>query len=117
MLVTEQMEIEPFVHYVALVSCSCNLGTCPFVFLLIQRVPVSILGSENAEVERGEPQSIHGGGIEKGNYNVVGAVSQEDPLEEGMATYCIILAWRIPWTEEPGGPQSMRSQKSRIQLN
>ena len=92
-------------------------GTCPFVFLLIQRVPVSILGSEDAEVERGEPQSIHGGGIEKGNYNVVGAVSQEDPLEEGMATHCIILAWRIPWTEEPGGPQSMRSQKSCIQLN
>ena len=27
----------------------------------------------------------------------------EDPLEKGMATYSIILAWRIPWTEEPGG--------------
>ena len=30
----------------------------------------------------------------------------EDPLEEGMATHSIILAWRIPWTEEPGGLQS-----------
>ena len=34
----------------------------------------------------------------------------EDPLEEGMATHSSILAWRIPWTEEPGGPQSMGSQ-------
>ena len=31
----------------------------------------------------------------------------EDPLEEGMATHSRILAWRIPWTEEPGGLQSM----------
>ena len=31
----------------------------------------------------------------------------EDPLEDGMATHSSILAWRIPWTEEPGGPQSM----------
>ena len=36
--------------------------------------------------------------------------SQEDPLEKGMATHSSILAWRIPWTEEPGGLQSMGSQ-------
>ena len=35
---------------------------------------------------------------------------QEDPLEEEMATHSSILAWRIPWTEEPGGLQSMGSQ-------
>ena len=35
----------------------------------------------------------------------------EDPLEKGMATHSSILAWRIPWTEEPGGLQSMRSQR------
>ena len=34
----------------------------------------------------------------------------EDPLEEGMATYTSILAWRIPWTEESGGLQSIGSQ-------
>ena len=34
---------------------------------------------------------------------VVQYLSQEDPLEEGMATHSSILAWRIPWTEEPGG--------------
>ena len=37
----------------------------------------------------------------------------EDPLEEGMATHSSILAWRIPWTEEPGGLQSMRLQRVR----
>ena len=36
---------------------------------------------------------------------------QEDPLEKGMATYSIILAWRNPWTEEPGWLQLMVSQK------
>ena len=37
--------------------------------------------------------------------------AQEDPLEEGMATHFSILAWRIPWTEKPGGLQSMGSQR------
>ena len=35
----------------------------------------------------------------------------EDPLEEGMATHCRILAWRIPWTEEPGGLHSPWGRK------
>ena len=38
-------------------------------------------------------------------------LGQEDPLEEGMVTYSNILAWRIPWTEEPGGLQSIGSQR------
>ena len=38
----------------------------------------------------------------------VQSLGQEDPLEKGMATHSSILAWRIPWTEEPGGLQSMR---------
>ena len=37
-------------------------------------------------------------------------LGQEDPLEEGMATHSSILVWRIPWTEEPGGLQSIVSQ-------
>ena len=36
---------------------------------------------------------------------------REDPLEMGMATHISILAWRIPWTEKPGGLQSMGSQR------
>ena len=41
----------------------------------------------------------------------VRTLSWEDPLEEGMATYFSILAWRIPWTEEPDGLQSMGSKE------
>ena len=37
----------------------------------------------------------------------------EDPLEEDMAAHSSILAWRIPWTEEPGGLQPIRSQRVR----
>ena len=40
-------------------------------------------------------------------------LGQEDPLEKGMATHSSILAWRIPWTEEHGGLQSMGSQRVR----
>ena len=38
---------------------------------------------------------------------------QEDPLEEGVAPHSSVLAWRIPWTEEPGRLQSMGSQRIR----
>ena len=41
----------------------------------------------------------------------VQSLGQEDPLEKGMATHSSILAWRIPWTEEPGGLQSMGLQR------
>ena len=43
----------------------------------------------------------------------VPSLGQENPLEEGMSTYSSILAWRIPWTEEPEGLQSMGSQRVR----
>ena len=41
----------------------------------------------------------------------VRSLGWEEPLEEGMATHSSILAWRILWAEEPGGPQSMGSQR------
>ena len=43
----------------------------------------------------------------------VGSLAWEDPLEKEMATHSSILAWRIPWTEEPCGLQSMGSQRAR----
>ena len=62
-----------------------------------------------------KPQQMH-----------VQSLRWDDPLEEGMATHSIlekematyfsILAWEISWTEEPGGLQSMGSQKSRTRL-
>ena len=39
------------------------------------------------------------------------SLGQDDPLEKGMAMHSSILAWRIPWTKEPGGLQSMGSQR------
>ena len=41
----------------------------------------------------------------------VQSLGQEEPLEKGMATHSSILSWRIPWTEEPGGLQSMVFQR------
>ena len=41
----------------------------------------------------------------------VQSLGQDDPLEKGMATHSSILAQRIPWTEEPGGPQSTELQR------
>ena len=62
--------------------------------------------SETAQVEQGFP----GGSDCKESACNVGDLGWADPLEEGMATHSSILAWRIPWTEEPGGLQSMKSQ-------
>ena len=43
----------------------------------------------------------------------VQSLGREDPLEKGIATHSSILAWRIPWTEKPGGLQSMKLQRVR----
>ena len=45
------------------------------------------------------------------------SLDQEDPLEKGMATHSSILAWKIPWTEEPGGLQSMGVSESQTRLS
>ena len=41
----------------------------------------------------------------------VSSLGQKDPLEEGMATHSSILAWRVPWTEKPGGLQAIGTQR------
>ena len=46
----------------------------------------------------------------------VRSLGQEDPPEKEMATHSSSLAWRIPWTEKPGGLQSMGTQKSQHDL-
>ena len=45
--------------------------------------------------------------------DLVQSLGREDPLEKEMATHSSVLAWRIPWTEEPGRLQSMGSQNVR----
>ena len=47
----------------------------------------------------------------------VQSLAQKDALEKAMATHCSVLAWQIPWTEEPGGLQSMESQSRQIRLS
>ena len=47
----------------------------------------------------------------------VQSLGQEDPLDKGMATQSSILAWRILWTEEPGGLQSLGVSKHQIRLS
>ena len=47
------------------------------------------------------------------NAPAIRSMGWEDPLEEGMTNHSSILAWRIPWTEQPGGLQSMGSQRVR----
>ena len=47
----------------------------------------------------------------------VRSLSCEDPLEKETATHCSFLGWEIPWTEEPGGLQSVGLQKSWVPLN
>ena len=47
----------------------------------------------------------------------VQSLGWEDRLEKGMATHSRILAWRIPWTEEPGGLQYLGLQKSQMSLS
>ena len=49
---------------------------------------------------------------ERNTGNSVQSLGQEDPLEKEMATHSSILAWEIPWTEEPGGLQFMGWQKT-----
>ena len=47
----------------------------------------------------------------------VQSLGGDDPLEKGMATPSTLLAWKIPWTEEPGGLQSRGLQESRTRLS
>ena len=47
----------------------------------------------------------------------VRSLGREDPLEEGMTTHFSILAWEIPWTEEPGGLQPMGSQSDMTEYH
>ena len=47
----------------------------------------------------------------------VQSLDWEDPLEKGMVTHSSILAWKIPWTKEPGGLQSIESERVRNDSN
>ena len=69
-------------------------GTC----LLSIKRPKGFLGGTSSEETAGQ--------CRRDRRDPGRSLGQEDPLEEGMATLASILAWRIPWTEESGGPGS-----------
>ena len=72
---------------------------------------VSLTGSSQvALVVKKLPASV---GHRRGR---VWSLGWEDPLEEGLATHCSVLAWRIPWAEKPGGLQFMGLQKNQSRL-
>ena len=65
-----------------------------------------ISGIQVALVVKNPPANA--GDVKRHRFN---PLNWEDPLEEGMATHSSILAWRIPWTDEPGGLRSTGSQR------
>ena len=66
---------------------------------------MSSMGSLGGSVEKNPPTNV------ETQETWVRSLSQEDPLEKEMATQFSILAWKIPWTEEPGTLQSVGSQR------
>ena len=70
-----------------------------------------------AKLHRGLPRWLSGKDCLPVQEMQVQSLGQEDSLEKEMATCSSILAWEIPWTEEPEGQQSMGSQKNWTQLN
>ena len=93
----------------------CGLGQLPPLSplraLLLLLALVSLSGGIREEGEKSEcsggsspPRTIP-------HHTPIGSLVREDPLEKGMATHSRILAWRIPWTEEPGRLQSVGPQR------
>ena len=79
------------------------LSTLTWSFLCLSTYLFTCLGFPDVSVGKKNPPAMQ--------ETRVRFLGQEDTLEEGLATHSSILAWRIPWTEEPGGLQSMGSQR------
>ena len=96
--------------------CSARASTdlsVPLIFLLVVR-RINLTDSYRHKYLYGA--FTGGSGSKESAFNVGESGSTpelKDPLEKGMAIHSSIIAWKIPWTEEPGGLQSMRSQRVR----
>ena len=89
-------------HFIGRTIFHLNLTTFYWVYMCLGFL-VGFLGCTSSEESSCQ--------CRRHNETWVQSLGWEDPLEEGMATHCSILAWRIPWTKEPGGLQSMGSQR------
>ena len=86
-----------------------------FLLLSLLLMSISTILFTSTSISVGSSQVVLGvkNLVQETQETRVRSLGLEDPLEEGMATHCNILAWRIPWTEEPGGLQSMGLQRVR----
>ena len=81
--------------------CVSSMSGCAFVdFTVVNRVQWGFPGGSAVK----NPPAV-----QRSKEKQVRSLGREDPLEEGMKTHTSVLAWRIPWMEEPGGPQSIGS--------
>ena len=84
----------------------------------VQETPDRILGQKDPREKDGYPLQYSSASLVKNPPTMqetwVQSLDWEDPLEKETATHCSILAWRIPWTEEPDILQSMGSQRANM---
>ena len=106
------------IHFVAFPSQQFNVSYTVSL-MEMQRAILSLWVEIQSQQVCAVPMGVPGGSDGKKKNLLatqetrVQSLGQEDPLEQGMNTHSSILAWRIPWTEEPGRLQSMGSQKVR----
>ena len=103
---------EALVHHWDGVGSTWHLFAGLVVPAFVQATPGTM--GAGLEPARGSAWEFPSSSVGKESACSAGHLGQEDPLEKEMATHCSILAWRIPWTEEPGGHQSLGSQESDI---
>ena len=86
-----------------------------FLLLSLLLMSISTILFTSTSISVGSSQVVLGvkNLVQETQETRVRSLGLEDPLEEGMATHSSILAWRIPWSEEPGGLQSMGLQRVR----
>jgi len=88
--------------YICMCMCVC---VCVHIYIYIYIYIKGILGFPSGSAVKDPPA------MQELQETQVHTLGGEDPLEEGVATHSNILAWRIPWTEEPGRLQSIASQR------
>ena len=96
------------IRLIRLISTHCTIRECLWSYIFFYRCNTHIQRASLVAQTVKSPSAMQETWVRSPGW--------EDPLEKGMAAHSSILAWRIPWTEEPGGLQSMRSPRVRHNL-